>query len=524
MPRSGTNDLRHLDSTASTEGGELRQLLLLLGRRSPLILLAILVAAGAGFLITKIQDTEYTATASLLFQPLALDQQVTGTPLQQSGDQARDALTGVKLVSLEVVRQRAARQLGAGYTAERLKKVIEVEADGQSNLVKVQAVAPTANEAARIANTVAATYTAFRKTQLTGQIQAAADTIRASYLRLDPDDRSKARGQALRLSLEKLRLLKSVTTSEAQVVQPATPPEDPSKPKPVLMTAIGAFIGLIVGLALALVVEQLDRRTRTSDDLGDILGVPVLVQVPRRKAFSYKELVATGGPWLVGGGTAESEPFRRLRTNLRHRGGADGVRSVLMTSVDAEAGKTTVALQLAAASASGDADVLLIEADLRRPQLARLLGEEGHAGLGDLLGRGEHEVDPELVVTVPRPAGSAYGSSDDGEEVAFDVLLAGRQSTEASELIDSEAMRAVLAWAKETYDFVIVDAPPPGLVSDAIPLMDQVDGVLVVSHLGRDPRSSLAQLRDEFRRLEITPVGAVANFSKTARTSGYYYS
>jgi capsular polysaccharide biosynthesis protein/MinD-like ATPase involved in chromosome partitioning or flagellar assembly len=515
-----------VESTETNDGGDLRQLLSLLWRRTPVILLAIVIGAGAAYGISKLQKEKYKATATLLFRALSLDQQVTGTPLQSTGDPSRDATTDVKLVSLDVVRERAARSLGQGYTARKLSKIVEISSDGQSDLVKVNATAPNADEAPRIANTVASSYVIFRKTSVTGQIQNAIDTMRTSLSRIPRSQRKTDQAVALRLSLAKLRLLKNVTTSDAQLVQPAQPPTRPSSPRPLRNSAIGAFVGLIIGLALALVVEQLDRRIRRTDQLEEVLGLPVLAQVPRRRALSRKALRLDGSGWLQGRGPLESEPFRRLRANLRYYGGEQGVRSVLMTSADTQSGKTTVALQLSAAAASVGARVLLIEADLRRPQLAGLIGAEGHEGLGTLLASGA-EINDDTVVTVRRPTASAYGTGEAGHDddgTAFDVLLAGRASADASELLDSDAMRRVMDWAYEHYDFIVVDGPPPGLVSDSIPLMRQVDGVIVVGRLGRDSRAALNHLRLDLQRLKVEPVGAVANFARSAPKSNYYMS
>jgi Mrp family chromosome partitioning ATPase len=105
--------------------------------------------------------------------------------------------------------------------------------------------------------------------------------------------------------------------------------------------------------------------------------------------------------------------------------------------------------------------------------------------------------------------------------VAFDILVAGEPSQAAGELLDSDSMRAVLEWAKSSYDFVVVDAPSPGLVSDSIPLMRQVDGVIVVGRLGRDSIGELRRLRVELGQLRVKPAGVVANFVRGGRSRGY---
>src|SRR5919204_2102441 len=115
-----------------TKRGDLRELLAVLGRRSPVILLAILIATGAGYLIAKRQQPKYEATASLLFRSPKLDLQITGFPLQLPENADREALTNLNLVSLAVVRQRAATLLGPEHSAEELKKNVDIGSEGKS--------------------------------------------------------------------------------------------------------------------------------------------------------------------------------------------------------------------------------------------------------------------------------------------------------------------------------------------------------------------------------------------------------
>ena len=201
------------------------------------------------------------------------------------------------------------------------------------------------------------------------------------------------------------------------------------------------------------------------------------------------------------------------------------MRSVLVTSARSGSGKTTVAAHLAAAAAAGGhARVLLIEADLRRPGLAALLGLPGVNGLSQLL-QSKDPLGPEVrdyVFEIPMGGGpNGFGPNVRGE-LSFDALPAGPPTDEPSELLDSSRMRDLLLAAQARYELVVIDGPPPTLVSDAIPLMKQVDGVLVVGRLGRESDPALRQLREELKRFSVTPVGAVANFSR--RVANPYYA
>jgi Mrp family chromosome partitioning ATPase len=163
--------------------------------------------------------------------------------------------------------------------------------------------------------------------------------------------------------------------------------------------------------------------------------------------------------------------------------------------------------------------VLLIEADLRRPRLAEMLGVRPDRGLRRML-----ESDAsfngrpvEDIFSVPVSGADTNGdgaAAQNGGGKRLDVLPAGEATDEAGALLDSDRMRDLLEWAYERYDFIVIDGPPPTLVSDAIPLMKLVDGVVVVGRLGRDSDPELRELREEMERFSVTPVGAVATFSR----------
>jgi succinoglycan biosynthesis transport protein ExoP len=513
--RSGARNGIVDNSTDEPKGGDLRDLIAVLVRRSPLILIAVLVGAGAGYIVEKRQEPKYEATASLLFRSPRLDLQITGVPLQLPGNADRDALTDLKLVSLDVVRQRAAAELGPDYSAEDLEKSVDVAADGKSEIVEITASQPSGPQAALVANTLAKEFIVYREEALRKSLTSAVKAVREEYRQLGPVQRRRPGGESLRVGLEKLQLLRSVRPIEAEIAQPAAVPADPTSSEPAKTALIGGLLGLAIGLALALLVEHLDRRVRRTDQLEEAFGMPVIARVPRSRALSLK---AIGKEGIFGRrrGGPEMEPFRRLWANLRYELGDSTLNSVLVTSSDAASGKTTVALRLAAAAASS-CRVLLLEADLRRPQMSTVLDVERKPGLVAVL-RERRAIDEEDVVRVVQTTGEPGA---DQATVSFDVLIAGEPTQAAGELLDSDTMRAVLEWAKAHYEFVVVDAPSPGLVSDSIPLMRQVDGVIVVGRLGRDSIGELRQLRVELGQLRVKPAGIVANFTRGGTTRAY---
>jgi capsular exopolysaccharide synthesis family protein len=490
------------------ERSDLSDLLGALRRRAWIVVLAVVVTMGAAFLYAKTSPKKYSSSAQLLFQPLYLDATLTGLPLQlPSADPTKEAGTDVGLVTLPQVRDLAAARLGPGYTADSIKHSVNVGSSSSSSIITVTATAPHPQQAANIANAVAGSYVDYRRTQLISAVKAAEASITQQE---NAPGVQRSVQQLLKADYTKLALLAAVQPDDVQFVSTAQPATSPSSPKTALDLIIGAVLGLILGIAIAFAVEALDRRVRRPDEIEEAIDLPLLASVPTSGALRK------GGLRGLSGG--EAEAFRLLRENLDHRGGDGERRCLLVTSTAPGSGKTTIALHLAAAAAAGTAgDVLLIEADLRRPRLSRMLDLPTDRGLSTLLQSDEALGD--VIVHVPT------GPAEDGHDAAeseffpgsFDVLGAGPAHPRASELLRSRRMREVVDTAAREYGLVIIDGPPPGFVSDAIPLMRQSDGVIVVARVGHESGPELRRLRTELERHGVQPIGVVANFTRPVK-------
>jgi Mrp family chromosome partitioning ATPase/capsular polysaccharide biosynthesis protein len=502
-----------LDRTQADEG-DLRALLAMLRRRAWVIVLAVVVGVAAALVFTASQTKTYESTAKLLFRPTLIDYAVSGVTLQPPNtDQQREADTNLGLLTLDVVRQRAAARLGEGYTPKRVEKDVDISASGQSDIVSIKASAPSADQAARVANAVAVAFVAYQRSAQREQVAAAAATVQRS---LDQKRVPAATRKGLRETLERLKLLGAVQTGGVRIVQEAERPSSAASPKPLLNAVLGGGLGLVLGLGLALVGEQLDRRVRRVDQLQAEFGLPLLATVPRKRALRRAAAV-TGRQ-----NDAIEEPFRRLRASLVYADDHAERRVVVVTSAREGSGKTTVTAHLAAALAAGGlANVLLVEADLRRPRLAALLKLPRDRGLSTLLQCAE-PFGPEFsqhAFRIPLPSGTNGAEPDAPDTLGFDALPAGPTPERPRALLDSDALRALLDAARSRYDVVVVEAPPPLLVADAIPVMKQADAVVVVARLGRESEPELHQLRDELDRFGVPTVGVVANFARRGHRS-----
>jgi len=222
--------------------------------------------------------------------------------------------------------------------------------------------------------------------------------------------------------------------------------------------------------------------------------------------------------WLQNGKQLKGidrESFAMVYANMSYYN-EQPVRSVLVTSAAAGEGKSTVAWNLAVIAARSGARVLLIEADLRRPAFSSRMRIQPSAGLSDVLQNYIDPVDVLLPVALNGTDGGQNGSAAEGPKGSLSVLLAGPNSATLSgstplALLGSNRMRSVLESAERLHDLVVIDGPPTCLVSDAIPLIKHVSGVLVVTRVRKNTRESARQLRDQLANLRARNLGVVVN-------------
>ncbi|OLT52247.1 chromosome partitioning protein [Cellulosimicrobium sp. CUA-896] len=258
---------------------------------------------------------------------------------------------------------------------------------------------------------------------------------------------------------------------QISTVRSATVPTEPSSPDLRLNLALGLVVGLALGIGLAVVRELLDTRVRSAPDVEAVTDAPVLGAIGYEADAPEHPLIVQESPQAL-----RAEAFRRLRTNLQFLDLGDGARTVVMTSALPGEGKTTTSINLAITLADAGQRVLLVDADLRRPAVARYMGIEGSVGLTTVL----------IGKVGLRDAVQPWGSS------MLDVLAAGQIPPNPSELLGSETMTALVGRLGEEYDVVVVDSPPLLPVTDAAILARRAGGAILVSGVGTIHRQHVA--------------------------------
>ncbi len=458
-------------------------------------MLACVALVALTSVVSSVTSTkEYTATATLYFRDPGFDQRLFDSSyLAPSRDPAREAATNLRLASLKVVAERASRKL-SGLTVDEIESKVKVQGAGQSDLVEVAATDQSPVLAAKIANRWATEYIAFRQAADRSKIREAQGLVASELAQLGPEGRQTARGRSLQDRGEQLQILASLQTGNAELAQAASPPTSASSPRPVRAAILGLVGGIFLAVIAALAAERLDRRIRDENELGELAERPVLAAIPRSRGTGRDNL-----------DPVQSEAFRMLRANLRYFNVKQQIRTVVVTSAERGDGKSTVALNLARAAAQTGTRTILVEADLRLPSLGNSLTNPVGYGLADVLA-GTQSLSSCITQA------SAWSSQDDGRAGTIDVLFAGSPPPNPADLLESEALRALLAELAEEYGLVVIDTPPTVVVADAVPLLAEVDGVIAVGRLNGTHRDAFARAILQLRNLNAPLLGVVANF------------
>lgn len=477
----------------SDDGFGLSDILKALRRRWWIVAICVIVTPAAALAFSLSQEKLYSATATLLFQSTSAADTLAGVQ-DFSLDRERAAATNTALASLGVVYDRTERALAGRVPDPQVN--VAVSQSGTDDLAQVTATDPDPRVAAITATVFAEQFVQFRREADRVAISRSLDQLNGRLARLRDANAPRSEIQPLEQQQQTLANLLALRTGNVQLVQRAEVPDSPSSPKTRRNVALGIFLGGLLGIALALLVDRLDRRIRDESEIEDSVEAPVLGVVPQSKAIQRQK----GG--LEALRPSDVEAFRLLRAELRYFEASKDASCIMVTSSAPGEGKSTVAWNLALCAAESGARTLLIEADLRRPVLALKMGATpGEKGLSTVLSE---------QVTLSE-ALQHYEHGGEDEHHTFDVLYAGPKPPNPGDLLESENMTALLAEVRRRYEYIVVDTAPVPVVSDPIPLLSQVDGVLVVTRLGKTQRDELAHLRRQLSKFKAPVLGVVIN-------------
>ena len=433
----------------------LRAYLRVLRERWLLLLMFVLVTTSAALLVTYLTPKSYQATAQVLVSSSTVDATLQPQSNLYVGTQVP---TYAKVIGSPDVLKYVQEDLHLGLSDSQLRDKLSASAETGESIINVTATDPSAVRAEHIAN-------------------------------------SAARGfkQAVEGYSSSVKLF---------VTRPADQPSSPTSPKPVLNVALGLLLGLLVGAAVAVIRDILDNRVKTPETLAKAAGVS-LMGIIAEDETTERHPIAT----RAGNRNIRAENFRQLRANLQFANVDEHPRVIAVTSSIASEGKTTVAINLASTLAEAGFSVCLVDADLRRPSVAKVLGLPAPVGLTSVLIQ-----QVELMEVLQHVGSNLY------------VLASGPTPPNPSEVLASSYVRDVIRSLLTHVDYVIVDTAPLLPVADGSEVAALADGTLLVARHGVTTDSNVQRSVESLLRVDAKIVGVVLNRLPVKRNSEYGYS
>jgi polysaccharide biosynthesis transport protein len=488
-------------------------------RRSWIVIAAIIATTAPAVALSLQQESVYEASADML---------IGGNPSESVFGSGQQTINPDRLVQNEI------SVLEGDVVYARLIENLGLEDDppgvtgsgfSDADIITVSVQSGDPQTAATLANAYVQAYIDVKREQTVNGMVAASTELQSKITDLqtqidaldaqidssstDDDSGAEADRRALvdqqaqfQQRIDQLQVDAALSSGNAQLVQPAVAPIKPIKPTPVRTAMLASVVGLLLGLGAAFLVDHLDDSIRSGDDLARLgADVPVLAMVPNVSGRDNRPLAISDPD------NPAVEAYRNLRTNVQFLGIERTMRSIQVTSTRPGEGKTTTAANLAIVLSQTGANVVLVDADLRKPDLHRMFAIDGSNGLTNNLAG-----DP-MELTIQRITDQLW------------VIVGGPVPPNPSELLSGRRMDAFAEELARRFDYVVIDSAPLLAVSDAAALSRHVDGVLLVAQA---KRVSLPQLREGLATLDRVGaplLGIVLNRAKvdTKVTGEYEY-
>jgi succinoglycan biosynthesis transport protein ExoP len=398
-------------------------------------------------------------------------------------------------------------QLAAKYGAS-YPRVIQL----QSQLQELDS--SIAEEITKVSEALRAEYRAALKSEQ--MLQASLDKQKDDAYKMNQDaiqygimrrevESSRDLYEGLLKKLKEAGILAGLKSSNINIIDQASVPVVPIEPRIPLNIALGCVGGLLFGVALAFVVENVDSSIRTPEDIETYCSLPSLGIIPSvalADSPARKQLTRTGAPHLILPITMEhrnsggAEAFRALRTSLLLSSPGSPPQVILVTSAMMQEGKSFTSMNLAVVLAQTGHKVLLVDSDMRRPAVNKYLGIATNQGLSACLAGTEDSA--AMIVKIEEIPG-------------LHVLPAGHMPPYPSEMLASEALPKLVQRWREEFRYIVIDTPPVLAVTDAVVSARVADVVVLVVRSEKTGRQSLLRTRDLLKKVHANIAGVVVN-------------
>jgi tyrosine-protein kinase len=503
---------------------------------------------------------------------------------RQAADADRYLAAQLDIVESETVASAAAEEV-KGSTTKELLEHVEASQAGMTDIVSISATDPDPARAAKVANAFATAYIENRRVNAVAGLEKASDEIAAKLTELEhriaeldskieadqtaqtkvaaktpvkpavpasvttpagaaaqvqapaaaeteftpTEDQALSAAryaaavqyQSLYSRQQELLVNKTLKKGEAELIAQAEVPTSPSSPKPKRDAALGGMVGLLLGLGIAFLREQLDDRIRGREDAEAATNLTVLAELPADEEAAKRptEVAAHERPSGL-----LAEAARGLRTSLTFLGVDEPLRKIVVTSSGPGEGKSFVAANLAAVYAQAGMKTILVSADLRKPRLDTLFPNlPPGPGLSEVI----------AGMTPQAPSTNGHGPAGSGNSAVVEalrpthieglsILPAGTTPPNPAELLGSKRAADLLEVLTGLADMVIVDTPPVLPVTDAAVLAPHVDGVVLVTAAGETHRGALTRAATTLGATRTRLLGIILNKTDLDNSGSYY--
>ncbi len=415
--------------------------------------------------------------------------------------------------------------LTSGNVRSEIKEQLDLEAFPQlkaelipnTELMKIKGEAENADTARDIANVGAQLLIEKSQELYTGGGQSTQDILgqqieetkielddaRAEYDRLlteSPEDAAgiTAASQSIALKertyfglleqYESVRVNEALRSNAVSIVEPAYSPNNPSNPRHNVNIVLGVLVGLVAGMGLALLIENLDNTLYTTRQIEAVTELPTVAKIPLTN--EKMKIIRVGSEYQP-----EVEAIRRLRTNIFASDTTSSPQVIMVTSAERGEGKSTITANLAVSIAQSGRKVVVVDCDMRLPTLHDIYELPNKRGLTDIL-TGNHTLKEAVQeTTYPR----------------LQIITTGDLPPNPTELLGSLKMRALIEKLKEEFDIVILDTPALLSVSDGAVMVPYVDNVLLVVARSRSRRDAVRAVRQQLIHVNAKAVRVIVN-------------
>jgi exopolysaccharide transport family protein len=424
---------------------------------------------------------------------------------------ASEVIRDLRREQSELIRKEA--QLRARY-GERHPSIIEIKDERRDLDRQIQSevsriVVGLENEVAVAASRVASLERSLADTTATAG-EKEQDRVRLRELQREAES-NRTLYENFLARFKETRQQEDLQEADARIISRATLPVEQSSPRTSLNLTLALVASTLLGGGAAFLREYLDDRFHTPRELEEYLGLPVLATIPKLKEKDLSSANAGKAPHRFVKAkplSAYSESLRELQAAIALSDVDSPPKSILITSSLPNEGKTTTALSFATSLARTGLNVVLVDADLRRPSVQRTIGAE------------RSEFDMIDFLTHSCTLDDALQKSPDGE---FDFLATTRQPANPSDLLASAAMKDLLAELRHRFDMVIVDSPPILPVSDSKSLSSQLDKVVFVVKWQDTPKTAAEQSVAKLKEFGADLAGAVFEQVDMEKQTRYGY-